>query len=285
MNVGKFKVDSQTKLTRAIQTFYPELSYNAINKILRQKDVKVNGKRVSVEMVLDVGDEVVFYFKEESQPIEVVFEDENIIVVNKPKNIETVVEGEGVSLCTKLEKLFSLKLYAVHRLDRNTTGLVIFAKTQKAKESLDCALKNRTLEKYYLAHVFGTFEKQSDKLIAYLKKDSKNALVKISDEQFPGFDLIQTNYKVVEEFDNSSVIEVELVTGKTHQIRAHFSHIGHYLIGDEKYGDVKLNKLFGKKTQCLAAYKIIFHFEKGDALEYLNNKTIELPKENIKFSN
>ena len=102
------------------------------------------------------------------------------------------------------------------------------------------------------------------------------------DKKTEGFEKIQTNFKVVGEFENSTLVEVELVTGKTHQIRAHFSHIGHFVVGDEKYGDSKVNKLFGRKNQCLCAYKIKFHFKEG-ALSYLDGKEIVLDKSKIDF--
>ena len=285
MNVGTFKVASSEKLTSAINRNYSDLSYGLICKIIKQKDVKVNGKRVSADIQLSAGDEVIFYYKAEvEKKIEIVYEDENLIIANKPKNIETISDS-GVSLLTKIQTQTQKTLYAVHRLDRNTEGLVVFAKNEKSKASLDSALKNRTLEKFYLAWVFGTFEKPNDELVAYLKKDSKNSKVYILDEMSDGYQKIQTNYKVLKEYDNSSIVEVELITGKTHQIRAHFAHIGHCLIGDEKYGEVSVNRQFGKRTQCLVSYKIKFHFDSADYLSYLDNMVVELTNDKIDFLN
>lgn len=283
MNVGTFRVLNSEKLSQAINRFYPDLSYGIVSKIIKQKDVKVNGKRVSVDLILSVGDEVVFFCKSEiEKKIELLYSDDNILIAIKPKNIETVADV-GTSLLTKLEFQTNQKLFPVHRLDRNTEGLVIFAKKEQAKQSLDRALKNRTLEKYYIAWVFGTFKNQQNNLVAYLKKNSEKSEVYISDFPADGYQKIQTNYKLIKEYENSSIVEVELVTGKTHQIRAHFAHIGHFLIGDEKYGDVSVNKIFEKRTQCLVAYKIIFHFDTNDFLFYLNGKVFEIKKENIEF--
>ena len=119
-------------------------------------------------------------------------------------------------------------------------------------------------------------------MTAYLKKDADKSLVFVSDKNGVGFEKIQTNYKVVEEYENSTLVDVELITGKTHQIRAHFAHIGHFVIGDEKYGDSKINKLFHKKKQCLCSYKLTFNFETG-LLSYLDRKDFELDKTKIDF--
>ena len=283
MIVEEFKAEKKEKVSELISKRFPIISYGAIQKLFRNKDVKINGKRISGDVQLEVGDVVLIYLKEEqsSPKIKIVFEDENIVVVFKPRKIETVSET-GIDLTTNVSKQLGVNCYAVHRLDRNTEGLVVFAKNLEAKTELDSAFKNRTIDKFYLACVYGLLEKQSDEMIAYLKKDSKNAFVQISDSSQKGFEKIQTNYKVVSEKENSSIVEVELVTGKTHQIRAHFAHIGHFVIGDEKYGDVKINKIFKKKFQCLCAYKIIFHFKEG-VLKYLDRKEICLSFDEIDF--
>lgn len=283
MNVEKFKVSEKEKLSKAIQKRYPTISYSAVQKLLRNKDVKIDGKRVSEDVSLDGFEEVCFYIKEDvAKPnIELVYRDENLVVVFKRRNIETISENE-VSLQLLLKIQLGLECYAVHRLDRNTEGLVVFALNLSAKELLDDAFKNRTIDKYYLAEVYGVLEKDEKKMIAYLKKDSKNSLVYVSDVPKKGFEKIQTNYKLLLQKENSAIVEVELVSGKTHQIRAHFAHIGHFVVGDEKYGNSKINKLFKRKYQSLCAYKIIFHFNSG-VLKYLNNKEICLDKSKIDF--
>ena len=168
------------KLFRAIVMQKPEFSFAVFQRLLRKKDIKVNGKRVSENVDVEAGDEIAFYLSEQKQEksAEIVFEDDNILIANKPDGIEVesetdendflhLVAGEG-------------KLFAVHRLDRNTTGLVVFAKNLKAKKELDEAFKNRTVHKYYLARVFGYMEKKSADLVAFLKKDerAKRAVVR-----------------------------------------------------------------------------------------------------------
>lgn len=282
MNVEKFYAVRQEKVSTAISKKYPSISYSLIQKLFRNKDIKINGLRVNKDTVVDVGDEICFFVKDDViKKIEIIYEDDNLAIVFKRRGIETVSE-DSEDLLSLVAKQLNQQCFAVHRLDRNTEGLVIFAKNETAKKELDVAFKNRTIEKFYLTFVYGLFGKKQDNMIAYLKKDSAKSLVYISDKDQKGFEKIQTNYKVIHEFENASIVEVELVTGKTHQIRAHFSHIGHFVIGDEKYGDSNINKIFGKRYQCLCAYKIMFNFNGGE-LAYLNGKEIYLDKSKIDF--
>lgn len=284
MRVEKFIVKKTGKVSRLISEKFSIVSHNLIQKMLRNKDIKINGKRISNDCILNEGDEVVFYFLDSllSKYYDVIFEDENIFVINKKRGIEVVSETEK-DLVEIIKEDNKVDVYAVHRLDRNTEGLVIFAKNLDSKKELELGFKNRTFEKYYIAHVFGVFEKSSDNLIAFLKKDEKKSIVEISDIKKDGFDKIQTNYKLLMQFENSSVIEVELVTGKTHQIRAHMAHIGHFIIGDEKYGDSRINKDFKRKYQNLISFKLILHFLKKSKLYYLNNRIFEIDKNKISF--
>ncbi len=283
MNVKEFSVSKKQKLSSAISVNLSNLSYNSISKIIRNKDVKVNGCRVNKDVGVFENDTVVVYYNDDLKiKIEVLFEDENIIVVFKPRKIETVSENDN-DLTKTVSSQLDQKVFAVHRLDRNTEGLVVFAKNILAKNDLDFAFKNRTIDKFYLARVFGILSNKSDEMVAYLKKFSDKSLVEISDLPKVGFEKIQTNYNCLKTIDDTSIVEVELITGKTHQIRAHFAHIGHFVIGDEKYGNSEINKKFKRKFQDLVAYKIIFHFKDTDYLSYLNGRVIELNKSKIDF--
>ena len=283
MIVEKFKAGAGEKVSKSILNKFPDVSYNEVKKIIRNRDVKVNGKRVGEDIKINEGDEIVFYHPEHKDKIiPIVYEDENIVVANKPAGTETVNTTSDCVLGV-LSAQLNENLFAVHRLDRNTTGLVIFAKNIRAKDSLDAALKERTIEKYYLALVKNRPPKNYDTLVSYLKKLSDESKVLISDFPQKDYKKIETQYKILDFNENFSILQVLLLTGKTHQIRAHLSHIGCPIVGDEKYGDSNLNRQFGLKHQCLCSYKIVFRFSKNDFLSYLDGKEIVLDKSNIDF--
>lgn len=284
MRVEEFKNIKEQKISKAICSNYFNVSYNLVQKLLNQKDVKVNGKRVSKDITIKENDLITFYFPENKNSlVEIIYQDDNIVVVFKPRKIETVSQTDEIDLLKIVSSQLCIECFAVHRLDRNTEGLVVFAKNEQAKQSLDLSFKNRTIDKFYMALVFGNFEKKSDVLTAYLKKNSNKSLVEISDEKKLGFEKIKTGYKVLKEIDDLTLIEVELFTGKTHQIRAHFAHIGNFVIGDEKYGNTNINKKYKCRYQNLCAYKIKFHFKNNDPLFYLNEKEICLDNSKIDF--
>lgn len=274
------KNEKNQKLSKLVQDSLG-VGFNKIQKLIRNKDIKIDGMRISKDVELTKGNTVEIYIKE--NPLKIVFENNDIVVVFKPRNLETISENNGDDLVCRLLNQIGVNLFAVHRLDRNTEGLVVFAKNEKAKKSLDMAIKQRCLEKFYLAKVVGIPEKQEDNLVAFLKKDETKSIVIISDKKQVGFEEIRTNYKLVEKDDEFSILEVKLVTGKTHQIRAHLSHIGYPILGDEKYGNSEINKINKKKYQCLCAYKLIFHFEANDYLYNLNGVAVELDKKEIDF--
>lgn len=280
MRVEKLVSNKNQKLSIFVQDNLA-LGFNYIQKLLRQKDIKVNGKRVSSDLVINASDEVFVYLPDIINKLDIIYQDDNIVVVFKGRQIETETLGSSNDLLSKVSNELNQKCYAVHRLDRNTEGLVIFAKNEKAKQALDVAFKNRTIDKYYLAYVYGFIV--SGTYSAYLKKDSKKSLVYISNEEKPGFEKIITKVKVLRDFEDTSLVEVKLVTGKTHQIRAHLAFLGASIIGDEKYGNSKINKLYKKRFQCLCASRIVFHFEKDSYLYYLNDLTIALDKSKIDF--
>jgi len=271
----QFIATENSKLSSAIKAKYNLLSYSSLQKLLRNKDIKVNSKRTNKDILICTGDKIEVYANAQilhGKQIEVVFEDDNILVANKPAGIE-VCDGAGDTL----EKLLSQKqkVYAVHRIDRNTTGLVVLAKTLDAKKELEAMFKEHRIEKHYLAAVFGLPKQKEQKLVAYLKKDAKRAIVEISDTPKPDFDKIITKYKVVEGNNQTSLLDIEIETGKTHQIRAHLAHIGYPIVGDDKYGNKKQNDAVKKHKQMLLAYKIIFNKPKG-VLKYLKCKAFEL---------
>jgi len=278
-------VGDKQKLSKVILSEVKNLSYSNIQKLLRKKDIKVNLKRVSSDVFVENGDNIQVYatndmLEVKAQSINVVFEDENIIAVNKPINIEVESDSNKNNLLYCVNSYLSSKnqasARAVHRLDRNTKGLVLFAKNDAAYKELTLAFKEHKLTKIYEAAVVGVLPKEEDTLVAYLKIDKKSALADVQKSPKAGYTKIITKYKVIASSNDRSYVEIELVTGKTHQIRAHFSFIGHPLIGDGKYGNNQVNKKFGEKTQMLIAKKIIFNFDKQSKLYYLNKKKIEI---------
>ena len=270
------------KLSKFILDRFPHLSTNMLYKALRQKDIKINGTRINKDCTIYVGNEILVYIADNflcpSINLDIVFEDENILIINKPSNIE--VTGND-SLTTNVHNQYSNSDFLpmpCHRLDRNTTGLVLFAKNEDSLNILLDKFKNHEIRKKYLALVYGIPKVKKARLEAYLFKDNKKSIVYISDNFKTGYSKIITSYSVIKEYDNnSSLLEVEIETGKTHQIRAHLAHIGCPIIGDGKYGINSVNKDFGFKFQQLKAYELTFNFQTdAKCLNYLNEKTFSL---------
>lgn len=255
------------------------LSKSTIYKAIRKKDIIVNNVRIKEKITVFENDKITIYILDEylfQKPnIKKIYEDDNILIVFKPVNIEVISQDSSMTLTNILSTEYEF-ISPCHRLDRNTTGLVIFAKNNASLDILLEKFKSQEINKYYKCRVYGIPKETSKTLEAYLFKDSKKSLVHISDVFKTGYSKISTSYRVLEvdKTNNTSLLEVELHTGKTHQIRAHLAHIGLPIIGDGKYGNYKINKKFKKNTQELCAYKISFNF-KTDAkiLNYLNNKT------------
>lgn len=266
------------KLCNFILTSFPNLSQNTLYKALRQKDIKINGKRVNKDCIIFENDELNIFIADSllfpEIHLDIVYEDNNILVINKPINLEVVGENSLTTLVH--QKYPKQKPMPCHRLDRNTTGLVLFAKNDIALNILFDKFKKHEIKKSYTALVYGIPKIKKARLESYLFKDNKKSIVYISDDFKPGYQKIITSYSVIKEFNNNtSLLEVNIETGRTHQIRAHLAHIGYPIIGDGKYGINQINKQFGYKYQQLNSFKLEFNFvTDAGVLNYLNGTVI-----------
>lgn len=251
-----------------------ELGYYRIQKVIKSKSVKINGMRVGTDMNVNPGDIVYVYLADrEKDSIEVVYRDDNILVVNKMPGIEVVGTD---SLTERINNILTdTTAVPVHRLDRNTMGLVVFALNKTAETELLNSFKEREIDKLYNCIVVGTPRQNSAKLKAFLFKDAKKSMVYVSSVQKPGYFPIETHYKLLKNLGELSLLEVKLVTGRTHQIRAHLAFVKLPVLGDGKYGINRINHRYRVKTQLLCCTKITFHFEQGP-LKYLDDKSVVL---------
>ena len=270
------------KLSAFLLSSFPKLSINSIYKALRKRDIKINGTRTSQDLFVHTADNIDVYITDDilfpAFNLDIIFEDDNILIVNKPSGIEVTDDNSLTSEIHSIYCFADFKPMPCHRLDRNTTGLVLFAKNQRALDILLDKFKNHEIEKHYLTLVYGTPPKKYDRLEAFLFKDNKKSLVYISDTPKTGYKKIITSYSVIDErLDGSCLLDIQIETGRTHQIRAHLAHIGLPIIGDGKYGLNDINKRFSSKTQKLCSFMLKFNFKSdSDILNYLNNKSFSI---------
>ncbi len=297
--------DTNIRLDNFLMKLFPNLSKGAIFKAIRTNKVKVNGKKPKFDYRLQLDDEIKVFlinslesnqkdnWKLAKDKLEVVYEDQNILVVNKPEKL--LVNDEDQKLADTLINRAKKYLFSkgkwdpkkenqfapclVHRIDFNTTGLIMIAKNHEASVIISQKIKDREIDKFYQCLVHGKMPQQSQLLEAFWFKAKNANIVKISNTSSKDAKPIATKYKVLkyDQKQDVSLLEVELLTGRTHQIRAHLAFIGHPLVGEQKYTSANIKKIWNYKSQALVAYKLKFNF-KTDAgiLNYLKGKVVEL---------
>lgn len=299
--------DAGQRLDRFLAKAVPLLPASLAQKYIRIKRIKRNGARAERDTRLEAGDVLQLYINDEffDTPREdnafltvavpkltIVYEDENILLVDKRPGL-AVHPHDGAEYGRTLIDHIQAYLYQKHewspreensftpalcnRIDRNTGGIVIAAKTAEALRVMNQKIKDRELDKRYLAVVEGTPKPKEGSLKGYLFKDARKNRVFVTDTPQPGSKTCQTNYRTLANAGGLSLVECQLITGRTHQIRAQFAHAGHPLLGDGKYG--KLDKRFDRNYQALYSYRLTFAFTTdAGGLAYLNGKTFQVDR-------
>ncbi len=303
------KNDSGQRLDKFITKAVKDLPQSLLYKYIRLKRIKLNGKRCTISQRLSEGDVLQLYINDEffegdtSKPgflkapdtLDIVYEDDNILLCDKKCGLVVHEDESGVSdtLINRIlhylynkgeydpEKENSFVPALCNRIDRNTCGIVICAKNAQSLRILNQKVKDREIDKRYLCVTVGVPKNKEDTLTAYHQRNESTKVVKITDSKTPYNKTMITQYKVLDVSSDGklALLEVKLITGRTHQIRAHLAHIGYPLLGDGKYGINRVNREYNVKTQALCAYKLTFDFP-ADAgcLEYLRGKSFKLEK-------
>ncbi len=308
------KNDAGQRLDKFLTKAVKGLPMSMMYKCIRTKKIKVNRARTEQRYILREGDEIQLFIKDEffDSPekdtsalsrivpkLDIVYEDDNIMLLNKRPGVLVHEDDDGKenTLIMHIKAyLYSKGEYDVeneqsfapalcNRIDRNTGGIVIAAKNAAALRDMNEKIKEGEVRKHYICLVHGVPPKRSDILRGYLRKNSSDNTVVVRDKYFDGAKEIVTGYTVLEKRGDETLLEIELFTGRTHQIRAHMAHIGCPLVGDGKYGINREDRSRGFKYQALYAYKLEFPITKRqNSLSYIEGRTFELDRGEIWFA-
>ena len=304
--------DAGLRLDKFIKKVLKSAPDSLLYKYLRKKRIKVNGKKEDISYLLKEGDVLECYVNDElfsdnrnkktnietiRPDLTIVYEDDNILLLHKKPGITVHTDATGNTdtlISHVLAYLYQKGEYRpeeelsfcpalCNRIDRNTGGIVIAAKNAVALRAVNEAIRNKETEKKYLCLINGILEQKSNTLTAYHHKDETKKQALVSDQKKEGYKKMVTAYRVLSETTRHgcpvSLVEVHLITGRSHQIRAHFAHIGHPLIGDEKYGKSDVNQKFHARYQYLYAYRLRFLLQdKENPLYYLNGRVFEIDR-------
>ena len=302
--------EENKRLDKFLKTVLPKAPDSFIYKMLRKKNIKLNDGKATGAEKLSINDVVRIYFSDETfdsfaaspvaasdneytlaykklKGITIVYEDDDILVMNKPVNVlsqksklddfslnEWMIGYLLDKKCISVDSLVTFRPSVLNRLDKNTKGLVIGAKTLRASQQVSAMIKDRSIRKFYRATVLGQVTNGAT-LEGYLIKDEATNKVSVyKSKPSAPCEYIKTIYKPIEVFEDRTVLEIELITGKSHQIRAHLASIGHPILGDPKYGNKSFNEKYKVHTQDLTAVRI--KFPKEGEIESLRGLVVRL---------
>lgn len=306
------------RLDKLLAKFLNQAPKSFLYKMMRKKNIVLNGKKCTGNEKLKQGDSIKLFFsdetiekfsagtyaipkKEKINMLPIIYEDEQVLLMNKPIGVLSQKAKDSdvsaveilINYLMETDQLSKEQFRTFHpsicnRLDRNTSGILVAGKTLPALQEMNRFFKERTIAKYYRCLVKGRVIKNEEYIKGYLVKDQKTNKVSITKKKTEEGVPIETEYCVIQSNDEVSLLEVHLITGKTHQIRVHLASIGHPIIGDYKYGDKQINEMYrqayGLKSQLLHAYRLEMPSSNG-SLAYLNDKKFvaELPDKFIKI--
>ena len=309
--------DAGQRLDKFLTKALPRMPKSLLYKSVRTKKIKVNRHRAEPDQILSLGDELQLFLPDDlfertgdadtrselsriKGEIPVLYEDENLILIDKRPGVAVHEDDKGSAdtLLTSLraylfrrgeydpDKEQSFAPSLCNRIDRNTGGIVIAAKNAETLRDMNERIRRRVMGKFYLAAVHGVPKEREATLHGYLLKDEKRKEVTVYRENPPkNAKEIATRYRVLATSPDAklSLVEVELLTGRTHQIRAHFASIGHPLVGEGKYAENREDCAKGFRFQALSAYRLVFPAPQGDSLDYLSGRVFTVPRESVYF--